>query len=153
MKRIYLAAFAIVSLTTVLSCKKGGGDNPSPPAQKTKSVFIKVYLTPSLNASQKGYIAGSIFALLPNSGYATWKVNGTVRNGENTIGFTDADFQNGVITFESTAAVTQTSFDISGINPSNNPYNIVVVPTLNSTVTDSVSIPVSTNGTADRHFI
>ena len=142
----------MLSLLAVLSCKKGGGDNPSPPAQKTESVFIKVYLTPSLNASQKGFISGSILALLPNSGYTTWKVNGTVRNGENSIGFTDADFQNGVLTFESTAAVTQANFEISGINPSNNPYNIVVVPTINNTVTDSVSIPVTTNGTADRDF-
>ena len=148
MKNFFLIVFvALLSLCTI-SCGKSGGGNTTPPADKSKSVLIKITVNPVID-NNHGSFGGSIFALLPNSGYATWKVNGVTRTGENTIAFTSTDLKNGVITLETTANVNSASLDVSGVTIST-PFTVLVEPTINGKADSSVSIPVTS--TMQRDF-
>lgn len=146
MKNVFLVLSTAFLFTGISSCKKsGGGGSPAP---VTKSVLIKITVAPGIVPNQ-GSFTGAVNALLPNSGFATWKVNGTVRANENTIAFTQTDLQSGVITLETTANVTSVNLDVSGVTVPQNPFNVTVLPTINGVSQTAVSIPVTSTMTRD----
>lgn len=133
-------------ISGAISCKKssdGGNNNTTPDA---KTVVIKITLSPAPGANQ-GSFTGAVNAILPNQNLATWKVNDVLRSNETTIAFTAADFKNGILTLESTAAVTVTNLTVSGITTSQYPFNAAVQWTLNGKANDPVTIPVTSTMT------
>jgi hypothetical protein len=128
----------------VVSCKKGGGGpGTTPPKTDTsKSVLVKITLNP-IPATSTGTFTGAIGGLLPNLKDPTWKVNGTVRPDEGTIGFTQDDFQGGILTLEATSNVNLASLTIGGGTTPSYPYTVHVEPTINGKIKDSVTIKVT----------
>ncbi|WP_143773932.1 hypothetical protein [Niastella vici] len=104
--------------------------------------MYKLTLSP-VPASNQGSFGGSINALLPNLKFATWKVNGVLRSGENTISFSASDFQNGVLTLEATEGISSGNLAIVGTTTSAYPYTVVVQWTVNGKANDPVTIPVT----------
>jgi hypothetical protein len=131
------------SPASTISCSKSGGGNSNntTPDNKTKSVLIKITVSPVLDDNH-GSFTRSILGLLPNSGHATWKVNGVTRTGEDGISFATTDLKNGVITLESTANVNSAYLDASGVTIAT-PFTVVVAPTINGKTDSTVSIPVT----------
>ncbi|HTI89235.1 MAG TPA: hypothetical protein VL727_01550 [Puia sp.] len=148
MKRTYLVVFAALLSVCTISCGKSGGKATTPPDNKSKSFSVKITVSPVID-SDHGSFTGSALALLPNSGYATWKVNGVTRTAENNIVFTTTDLKNGVITLETTANVNSVNLDVSGVTVSQ-PFTVLVAPTINGTADSIVSIPVTS--TMQRSF-
>jgi len=148
MKSSILVVFVALLSVCTLSCGKSGGNGNTTPVNKSKSVFIKITVNP-VPGTNTGSFVGSVLALLPNSGYATWKVNGVTRTNENNIAFTTTDLQNGIITLETTANVSSANLDVSGVTATQ-PFTVVVAPTINGTADSTVSIPVTS--TMQRSF-
>ena len=150
MKSIFSVVFvAFLSVCTISCGKSGGGNgNNTTPDNKTKSVLIKITVSPVPGANTGSFV-GSVLALLPNSGYATWKVNGVTRTSETSIAFTTTDLQNGIITLETTANVSSASLNVSGVTATQ-PFTVLVAPTINGTADSTVSIPVTS--TMQRSF-
>ena len=148
MKRAYLVVLAALLSVCTISCGKSGGKSTTPPDNKSKSVLIKITVNPVID-SDHGSFTGSILGLLPNSGYATWKVNGVTRTSEDVIAFTTTDLKNGVITLESTANVNSVNLSVSGVTVSQ-AFTVLVEPTINGKADSSVSIPVTS--TMQRSF-
>ncbi|MBO9198660.1 MULTISPECIES: hypothetical protein [Niastella] len=142
MKRIITVLTLILVISGTISCKKSkddGGNNNVPGA---KTLSIKLTLSPVPTSSQ-GSFSGAINALLPNLNLATWKVNGVVRSNESTIAFSETDFKNGVLTLETTEAVSKCSVSLSGIATSANPYTAVIQWTLGGKANDPITMPVT----------
>src|SRR5690349_2439021 len=112
MKKILTVLSLLLVISGAISCKKsndGGNKNSN-----AKTLVIKLTLSP-VPASNQGSFSGAINALLPNLNMATWKVNNVVRSNESTIAFSATDFQNGVLTLETTEAVSNCSISLSGV--------------------------------------
>lgn len=133
-----------------ISCSKGGGSHNNNPGSKSESVSFKITLTPTPGGGLKGDFDGAFNALLPNSQYATWKINGVVRTNETTIAITQADFQNGVITLEPTANVTAANLSLGGSTTAQYPYTVLIEPTINGKADTALTIPVT--NTFDREL-
>ena len=147
MKKIFTVLTAVLLITGAISCKKssgGGNNNNNQPG--TKSVVLKFTLSP-VPGTNTGSFTGACNALLPNQNFATWKVNGVVRSNENTISFTTSDFQNGVLTLETTEAVTTGNLSITGVTTSQYPFTVVYLATINGKANDPVTIPVTSTMT------
>lgn len=141
---------SVLLMSGAISCKKssdGGNNNNNSPAGKT--VLIKITLSP-VPATNQGSFTGAVNAVLPSQNLATWKVNDVLRSNESTIAFTLSDFKNGVLTLETTAAVTVANLTVSGVTTSQYPFNSTVQWTLNGKASDPVSIPVT--ATMTRSF-
>ena len=143
MKRIITALTVVLLLSGAISCKKSSdGNNNNTPAGKT--LLIKITLSPVPGINQ-GSFSGAVNAILPSQKLATWKVNNVLRSNETTIAFSATDFQNGVLTLETTEAVSKSSLSISGVTTASYPYNAVVQWTLGSKASDPVNIPVTSS--------
>lgn len=138
MKRIAIVLASAWLLIGATACSKKKDDNSG------KSVLIKISLSTAAAAS-KGSFSCAVNALLPSMDYATWKVNGTVRANESTLGFTTADFVNDVLTLETTANVYTANLSLGGFAASQYPYNVKVETTLNGKAESPVSIDVINN--------
>ena len=149
MKSIFPVVFVALLSVCTLSCGKSGGGNNTTPVNKSKSVLIKITVNP-VPGDNQGSFAGNVSALLPNSGYATWKVNGVTRTNENNISFTTTDLKNGIITLETTASVNSAYLSISGVTVSQYPFTVLIAPTINGTADSTLSIPVT--ATMQRSF-
>jgi len=137
---------SVLLISGAISCKKSsdGGNNNT--GSDAKTVVIKITLSPVPGTNQ-GSFSGAVNALLPNSNFATWKVNDVLRSNETTIAFSASDFKNGILTLETTAAVTIANLSVSGVTTSQYPYNAVVQWTLNGKSNDPVNIPVTSTMT------
>lgn len=146
MKKIFTVLLSVLLVSGAISCKKSndGGNNSNNPEAKT--VVIKITLSP-VPANNQGYFSGAVNALLPSLNLATWKVNDVLRSNETTISFTGNDFKNGVLTLETTAAVTNANLSVSGVTTSQYPFNVVVQWTLNGKANDPINLPVTTTMT------
>lgn len=141
MKKIVTVLASLLLISGVFSCKKssdGGNNNNS----TTKTVVYKLTLSP-VPASNQGSFSGSIYALLNNQKFVTWKVNGVIRSNENTITFNVSDFQNGALTLETTEGITSGNLAIIGSTTSAYPFTVVVQGTVNGKANDPVTIPVT----------
>lgn len=151
MKRSSLVVIAALLTVGSISCKKSGSKN-TPPNTKSESVLIKITLTPVPGGAVKGDFDAAVYALLPNSQYATWKVNNVTRNNETTLTFTQADFQNGVLTLETTANVTAAYLSMGGITTAPYPYTVLVEPTINGKADSTSTISVTNTFTRDLTY-
>jgi hypothetical protein len=148
MKKIITVLLSVLLISGAVSCKKNsdGGSNSN---ADSKTVMIKLTLSP-VPAGNQGSFSGAVNAILPSQKLATWKVNGVLRSNETTIAFSAPDFQNGVLTLETTEAVTTANLSIAGVTTSQYPYTATVQPTINGKANDPVSIAVAS--TMQRSF-
>jgi hypothetical protein len=142
MKRIITVLFSVLLISGAISCKKSndGGNNNNNTTGKT--VVIKITLSPVPGTNQ-GSFSAAVNALQPNLELTTWKVNDVLRPNETTLGFTAADFKNGVLTLETTAAVTTTNLSVSGVTTAQYPFNVTVQWTVGGKANDPITLPVT----------
>ncbi|AEW01415.1 hypothetical protein Niako_5177 [Niastella koreensis GR20-10] len=146
MKKILTVLMSAFLLTGAISCKKSSDGNNNNTNSGAKSIVIKITLSPVPGTNQ-GSFTGAVNAMLPGTDLATWKVNDVVRSNETTIGFTTADFKNGVLTLETTAPVTITNLSVSGVTTAQFPYTATVQWTLGGKANDPISLPVTSTMT------
>ncbi|OQP47504.1 hypothetical protein A4H97_08425 [Niastella yeongjuensis] len=140
MKKILTVLALIMVISGAISCKKSSDDGNT--NNNAKTLLIKLTLSP-VPATNQGSFSGAINALLPNLNLATWKVNNVVRSNESTIAFSATDFQNGVLTLETTQAVSNCSITLSGVTTAQYPYTAVIQWTLNGKANDPITMPVT----------
>ena len=149
MKRILSIAVLATLSFGLFSCKKSSGDGPGNTTPAGKTIVIKITLSPMPLPSMADF-SGAVNALLPNSSYATWKVNGVTRTSETTIAFSPTDFKSGVITLETTAPIKTANLAVSGLVVGQTSYTALVETTLDGKAQDPVTISVTS--TMQRSF-
>jgi hypothetical protein len=103
------------------SCSKSSGD-PSPSNGRTAKFTVTVTGAPS-----SAYISFVMVGLTNNTSEATvWKVNGTVRNNENTVSLGKNDFSGNTKTYviESIKPLSAISVGVQCLNVENSAYKV-----------------------------